>query len=187
MKSTEIELKFPVKSDFTLNAKALLQKNHYFSPTDNLSVRTRFTEGCPAELVAKRGADPVNGTNRIEYTIATHSDIENLDMFVQDIMELPVWAKWVRLRQQTELNGFSLSFDINSGYGTILEIEGSNESSILSFASSKLGLTYFLTKDDLKAFTSEYVNSWEDYYSSFLQGNYTILNSRKELNARLFN
>lgn len=187
MKAREVELKFPVKADFDLNAKPLLQKNHYFTPSGNLSVRTRFTEGSPAELIAKKGADPVNGTDRIEYTIATHSEIENLDLFVQEIMGLPVWAKWVRKRQQIEMDGFSLCFDTNSGYGPILEIEGPDEESIISFAASKLGLTYSLTKEDLKLFTEEYVSSWKDYYDSFLAGNHTVLNSRKELNSRIFN
>lgn len=187
MKAREVELKFPVKSDFTLGVEFVLQKNHYFTPSGNLSVRTRFTEGSPAELVAKKGEDPVNGTDRIEYTIATYSDIENLDLFIQEIMGLPVWAKWVRKRQQIETKGFSLCFDINSGYGPILEIEGTDEDTISSFAANELGLTYSLTKEDLKAFTSEYVASWENYYSSFLEGNYTILNSRNELNDRIFN
>ena len=187
MKTREIELKFPVKPDFTLGVEALLQKNHYFTPNSNLSVRTRFTQGSSAELIAKKGADPVNGTDRIEYTISTNSTIESLDLFVQDIMGLPVWAKWVRERQQIELKGFNLCFDLNSGYGPILEIEGVDENDIISFASTELGLNYSLTKEDLKTFTSEYVASWEDYYSSFLKGDYKILNSRKELDNRIFN
>lgn len=187
MKATEIELKFPVPSNFSLNLVSLLQKNHYFQPSDKLSVRTRFTDGSPAEIVAKKGADPVNGTDRIEYTIATHSSIENLDMFVKDIMGLPTWANWVRMRQQAEINGFPVCLDINSGYGPILEIEGSDVDSILAFADKEFSLSYHLTKEDLKTFTGEYVASWQDYYYPFLEGDRTILNSRKELNDRLFN
>jgi hypothetical protein len=187
VKNTEIELKFPVPPDFDLKLDSLLQKNHYFQPSDTLSVRTRFTHGFPAELVAKKGADPVNGTDRIEYTIATHSSIENLDMFVKDIMGFPVWANWARMRQQTEVSGFPVCLDINSGYGPILEIEGSDLDSILAFANKEFSLSYHLSKDDLKAFTNEYVDSWRDYYYPFLEGDRTLLNSRQELNNRLFN
>ena len=187
MKATEIELKFPVPANFDLGLAAVLQKNHYFQPSDNLSVRTRFTDGSPAELVAKKGADPVNGTDRVEYTITTHSSIENLDMFVKDIMGFPSWANWARMRQQTDINGFPVCLDINSGYGAILEIEGSDVDSILAFADNKFSLSYYLTKDDLKDFTAEYVASWEDYYYPFLEGDRALLKSRQELNNHLFN
>jgi hypothetical protein len=68
-----------------------------------------------------------------------------------------------------------------------LEIEGNDLESIVAFAKSQFGLHYYLSKDDLKAFTEEYVADWKDYYYPFLEGDRTLLKSRQQVNTRVFN
>jgi hypothetical protein len=199
-----------------------MQKNHYFSSDQpKVSLRTRATlylhqvsgldwnpeawvdvhtgisyfEDClDIELIGKKGADPINGTDRIEYSYLMSDDvgsIEDLDKLVIDILGHSVFANWARIRYHVQKychvleHEFPVYLDINSGYGPILEIEGPSEEDILSFAKDSFGLTYYLTSENLKDFTSEYVRNWSYYYESFLDDKREILEARLSLDKEL--
>lgn len=211
MHSREVELKFPISVDtvdyyvnrFFNSNLFYTQKNHYFQPSNLTSIRTRQTfygsktfeqNDLPGfeelELVIKKGKDPVNGTDRIEYTLPIdfgrfNSDIEQLDNFVTDIFNNKIWAKWARQRWYRGHKPFYYYLDINSGYGPILEIEGPDEESIRQFAEDCFSLTWVLDKVTLTQFTNEYVENWEKYYNGFLDGERTLLESRQQLDINL--
>jgi adenylate cyclase class IV len=186
MSHLEIELKFPVQCAPPAPwSQAVGQRNHYFVPLDGLSVRTRQDDGEKAILVKKKGADPVNGVNRIESAIQTYDQIEDVDAFVMKSLGLDLWAKWARTRQTCTIDGFDCCLDINSGYGMILEIEGPDESAIRRFAKDQWGLTYALTSQDLSSLTEEYVANWDAYYTPFLEGDRTVLSTREAIDARI--
>jgi hypothetical protein len=199
-----------------------MQKNHYFSSDQpKVSLRTRATlylhqvsgldwnpeawvdvhtgisyfEDClDIELIGKKGADPINGTDRIEYSYLMRDDvgsIEDLDKLVIDILGHSVFANWARIRYHVQKychvlkHEFPVYLDINSGYGPILEIEGPSEEDILAFAKDSFGLTYYLTSENLKDFTSEYVRNWSYYYESFLDDKREVLEARLSLDKEL--
>ncbi len=182
-----------------------MQKNHYFSSDQpKVSLRTSATlylhpvsgldwepeawidvhtgisyfEDClDIELIGKKGADPINGTDCVEYSYLMSDDvgsIEDLDKLVVDILGHSVFANWARIRYHVQRycdvlkHEFPVYLDINSGYGPILEIEGPSEEDIFAFAKEAFGLTYYLTPENLKDFTDEYVRNWSYYYESFL-------------------
>jgi hypothetical protein len=117
--------------------------------------------------------------------------IEDLDKLVVDILGHSVFANWARIRYHVQKychvlkHEFPVYLDINSGYGPILEIEGLSEEDILSFAKDSFGLTYYLTSENLKDFTSEYVRNWSYYYESFLDDKREILEARLSLDKEL--
>lgn len=195
----------------------MMQKNHYFSSDQpKVSLRTRATlyvrsiskydigwgpgawvdvhtgisyveDYLDIELIGKKGADPINGTDRIEYSYLMSDDvgsIEDLDKLVVDILGHSVFANWARIRYHVQKyshvlkHEFPVYLDINSGYGPILEIEGPSEEYILSFAKESFGLTYYLTSENLKDFTNEYVSNWSYYYESFLDDKRELLVAR---------
>lgn len=164
-------------------SQPVFQKNHYFEPKMNpgntgLSVRTRQTEGKSPLLIAKfasgENGDPINGTLRTEHeaTMPMFKDISQLDEVVLATGLFVPHSKWARIRRTALVSqgNMTLTFDINSGYGPLAELEANSDDVTLAdlmFQARLLGLEP-IERDLLDRMYQRVLGNNDSYYEDFL-------------------
>lgn len=111
--------------------KQEFQLNHYFEPNgnlhaDNMSVRARQIDDNKPTLIFKFGADPINGSDRLEQEYATEwLSIDELGFNLCKSGMFQEHSKWARYRRKIHIEqlGVELCIDLNSGYGLLAELE----------------------------------------------------------------
>lgn len=149
---------------------------------DNFSVRTRFSQSSEYSetngvfFIVKTGADSINGDVRNEYEFNLPMSLVELDELLEN-NNMTITSKWMRDRILYEYNDFfTISVDINSGYGGVVEIEhilnkeDSEDELVHSIKAEQLnilnnlGLKY-LDKNLLSKMFTFYEVFWEDFYN----------------------
>lgn len=141
------------------------------TPEAAVSIRTRQVNGEPAILVFKFGANPENGTDRIEQEYKTKRPIDELDALIEKLGGT-CRSKWSRERIAYTTPTVIFSLDKNSGYGHLLELEAGpeladnpNALEILDTIAGNMGLKR-LPEDRLQRMFAYYEEHWREYYGT---------------------
>lgn len=165
--------------------------------TKNIEVRTRWDDKKGILLIFKYSIIDDNSANgkvrkELEYPISSTTLLEELDDWILN-NGLTYKSKWSRERVEYKYNGslypsiwsknegeypypnFSITTDLNAGYGGLVEVEFITDNTSTTFHKLLLALAedilenlglYELDEDILKSMFSFYNKHWEEYYGT---------------------